>query len=108
MLCSVVLVRRLGVPVPRWQLGSLPAHVGRLVVREENQPDLGRTSRIAELLSQPECTKLHRLYDVVLLGTQGTWLTLAGYEREDRGGSSYADHAQTWHVTPVLNAADVA
>lgn len=108
MLCSVVLVRRQGVPVPRWQLGSLPAHVGRLVVREERLPDLGRTSRVAELLSQPECKQLHRLHDVVLLGTQGTWLTLAGYEREDRGGSSYADHAQTWHVTPVLNAADIA
>lgn len=90
--------------MPRWQLGSLPAHVGRLIVREESQPDLGRTSRVADLVSQPECSRLLRLYDVVLLGTQGTWLTLSGYEREDRGGSSYADHAQTWHVTPVLSA----
>ncbi len=103
MLCSVVLVRRQGVPVPRWQLGSLPAHVGRLVVREEHQPDLGHTARVAELLSQPECARLYRLYDVVLLGTQGTWLTLSGYEREDRGGS-YADFAQTWYVTPASRA----
>lgn len=103
MLCSVVLVRRQGVPVPRWQLGSLKAHVGQLCVRDEHQVDLGRTLRVADLLSQPERTRLLRLYDVMLLGTQGDWLTLAGYEREDRG-SSYADHAQTWHVTPLLEA----
>lgn len=63
MLCSVVLVHRQGVPVPRWQLGLLPAHVGKLVVREEHQPDLGRTARIADLLSEPECTRMLRLYD---------------------------------------------
>lgn len=101
MLCSIILVRRQGVPVPKWQLGSLPAHVGRLIVREERQADLGRTSRIADLISQPECARLARLYDVTLLGTQGDWLTLAGYEREERGGS-YADYAQTWYLTPLL------
>lgn len=91
-------------PVPRWQLGSLPAHLGELVVRDEHQTDLGRYSRVAELLNRLEAGPKLLLFDVVLLGTQGTWLTLAGIEREDRGGS-YADHAQTWHVTPVLKAA---
>ena len=103
MLCSVVLVRRQGVPVPRWQLGSLPANVGQLVVRDEHQTDLGRNSRIAELLNRPDGGPTIRLYDVILLGTQGTWLSLAGLEREDRGGS-YVDFAQTWHVTPKFSA----
>lgn len=107
VLCSVLLVRRQGVPVPRWQLGSLRARVGNLVVTDEYQPDLGRYSRIADLFSEQECTRIHRLFDVVLLGTQGTWLTLSGLEREERGGS-YADHAQTWHVTPILKATSPA
>lgn len=103
MLCSVVLVRRLGVPVPRWQLGSLPSHVGQLIVRDEYQPDLGRYSRVADLVANQDPGQKLRLFDVVLLGTQGTWLTLSGIERELKG-SSYADYAQTWHVTPVLRA----
>lgn len=90
--------------MPRWQLGSLPAHLGDLVVRDEHQPDLGRNSRIAELLNRPDGGPALRLLDVTLLGTQGSWLTLAGLERVDNVGR-YADHAQTWHVTPVLNAA---
>lgn len=87
-------------PVPRWQLGSLPAHEGRLVVKDEYQKDLGRYSRIAELRpASPEGTQL-RLFDVVLLGTNSSWMTLAGLERVLQP-SSYTDHAQTWHVTPV-------
>jgi hypothetical protein len=103
MLCSVVLVRKGGAPVPRWQLGSLPAHLGDLVVRDEHQPDLGRNSRVAELLNRPDGGSPLRLFDVNLIGTQSSWLALSGFEREDLGGR-YADHAQTWHVTPVLKA----
>lgn len=103
MLCSVVLVRRPGVPVPRWQLGSLPSHMGQLIVRDEYQADLGRYSRVADLVANQDRGQKLRLFDVVLLGTQGTWLTLSGVERELKG-SLYADYAQTWHVTPVLRA----
>jgi hypothetical protein len=87
-------------PVPRWQLGSLPAHVGQLVVKDEYQKDLGRYSRIAELSPNPfEGTQL-RLFDVVLLGTNSSWMTLAGLKRVLQP-SAYTDHAQTWHVTPI-------
>lgn len=87
-------------PVPRWQLGSLPAHEGHLVVKDEYQKDLGRYSRIAELRPAPyESTQL-RLFDVVLLGTNSSWMTLAGLERTVQP-NSYTDHAQTWHVTPI-------
>lgn len=87
-------------PVPRWQLGSLPAHEGHLVVKDKYQNDLGRYSRIAELIPDTyESTQL-RLFDVVLLGANGSWMTLAGLERVGQV-SSYSDHAQTWHVTPI-------
>lgn len=100
VFCKVVLVRRAGMPVPRWQLGSLPAHEGHLVVKDEYQKDLGRYSRIAELLpATGERTQL-RLFDVVLLGTNSSWMTLAGLERVVQP-NSYTDHAQTWHVTPI-------
>lgn len=100
VFCKVVLVRRSGMPVPRWQLGSLPAHEGHLVVKDEYQKDLGRYSRIAVLMpASYERTRL-RLFDVVLLGTNGSWMTLAGLERVLQP-NSYTDHAQTWHVTPI-------
>lgn len=86
--------------MPRWQLGSLPSHKGNLVVRDEYQKDLGRNSRVADLVPADSQGVGLRLFDVVLLGTSSTWLSLTGFEREERG-TSYADHAQTWHVTPV-------
>lgn len=100
VFCKVVLVRRAGMPVPRWQLGSLPAHEGHLVVKDEYQEDLGRYSRVAELRPATYASTQLRLFDVVLLGTNSSWMTLAGLERVMQP-SSYIDHAQTWHVTPL-------
>lgn len=101
MRCNVVLVRKSGAPVPRWQLGSLPVHRGNLVVLDEYQKDLGRYSRVADLVPADSQGARLRLFDVVLLGTNSSWLSLAGFEREE-SGTTYADHAQTWHVTPTL------
>lgn len=99
VFCRIVLVRKAGAPVPRWQMGSLPVFHGNLVVKEEHQAALGRSSRIAELVPREAHGARHRLLDVVLLGTSSTWLTLSGLERVEQG-DSYADCAQTWHVTP--------
>lgn len=88
--------------MPRWQLGSLPAYEGHLVVKDEYQKDLGRYSRIAELIPEGYERIDLRLLDVVLLGTSSSWLTLSGLERVTQVGS-YTDYAQTWHVTPILS-----
>jgi len=78
-------------------MGSLPVLRGQLIVRDEHIPDLGRPSKIGFLVEHPEGP---RLFDVVLLGTTGTWLTLTGFERVDLGGR-WADYVQTWLVRPV-------
>lgn len=103
VFCTVRLVRKAGAPVPRWQLGSLPAFRGNLVVRDEYQKDLGRFSRVADLIPLETAGPRLRLFDVVLLGTNSSWLTLSGSERIEHG-ADFADVAQTWHVTPALEA----
>lgn len=97
MLCEIVLIRTDGVLAPRWQLGNLPVLRGELVIRDEQVPDLGRSSKMAFLAGLEHSP---RLYDTVLIGTQGAWLSLSGFERVDLGGR-WADYAQTWLVTPV-------
>lgn len=86
-------------PVPRWQLGTLPVHTGHLRVKDEYLGELGRYSRLALLVPLTPGAGALQLQDVVLLGSCDNWLTLAGLERTEQG-TSYADYAQTWLVTP--------
>src|SRR5262245_34838646 len=47
---DMICARRLGKLVPRWQLGSLPALRGTLLMREEHDHELNRTTRCARFI----------------------------------------------------------
>ena len=85
--------------MPRWQLGSLLKHRGRLLMRDESIDDLRRLSRCAMI--QPSTGKpLLKLSDAVLIHTTyDTWV-MTGFERIETDSGDCRDYAQTWLMTP--------
>src|SRR5437879_5098952 len=96
---EVMCARREGKLVPRWQLGSMPKHRGRLCVRDESIDDLRRLSRCAAI--QGKGKTLLKLWDAQLINTMfGTWV-MTGFERIETDSGDSRDFAQTWLMTPV-------
>lgn len=90
---DLLRVRRDGMLLPRWQLGSLAPARGVLTVRDTYLKDLGRHSMVATLVGMD---KVPDLVDVTLLETLGEHLVLTGFERSDDRSGNRVDYAQTW------------
>jgi len=97
---EVICARREGKVVPRWQLGSMPKHRGRLLMRDESIDDLRRLSRCATI--QPSTgKKMLKLWDAQLIHTTyDTWV-MTGFERVETDSGDSRDYAQTWLMTPL-------
>lgn len=93
------MLRRKGLAVPRWQVGSLPVFRGRLVVDEIRMPDMGRSSRQA-LLTEGDDLDGHApaLYDTQLLRLTSEVMVLTGFEI-DGSEVNEVHYLQTWWIT---------
>lgn len=94
---EVRLTRREGRAIPRWQVGSVPAYRGHLIVTDDRDPELNRLCRCAKLVvpDQHEQPLIAPLWDAILIYANYDWFVLTGFERIDTLG--YQQHfAQSW------------
>lgn len=102
MQFEVVRARKDGVLVPRWQLSQQPVYSGFLRVEEIRIPSLARTSIVARIIPElgtgiapPD------LYDMRLLSSNSSYLTLTGFEIGETMGGREAHYMQSWFLTPT-------
>lgn len=92
----MVRVRENGVVVPRHLVGLLRAVRGRLLVHDVRVPELNRTSRIAEFVT--DSADALRLVDANLIHATADMLVLNGFEQL-YVNTRLTDYAQTWVLT---------
>lgn len=102
------MLRRQGVVLPRWQLGSLPAFRGRLTVWDRNMPEMSRTLRVAVLSEGDDINgKAPELYDVQLLSMNSHLMVLSGFEI-DVSKVNPVHYMQTWWINlPASSGRDL-
>lgn len=101
MQFEVVRVRKDGVLVPRWQLSQQPVYSGFLSVSEIHIPSLARTSIVAKLIPEAGAgIAPPDLYDMRLLSSNSSYLTLTGFEIGETMGGQEVHYMQSWFLTP--------
>jgi hypothetical protein len=100
---EMIRARQLGKLMPRWQLGSLPRLRGALLVSEQHNEQLNRTTRQARFIvsgtgpNRPEPV----LLDAALVWvSHDTWV-ISGIEPVASDSGDERAYAQTWLLTPL-------
>ena len=100
MEVEVIIVRRDGKVIPRWQWAFGKRPRGHLIVEDIADKELNRTTRVARLqrTDKHDMPTPLPLYDVTLVHASPAWLVLTGFERIDPmpGVTPCQDLAQSW------------
>ena len=98
MRVTVICLREMGRPVPRWRVSRLPSGTGRLVVGDRYHPTIRRTVRVARIItdSRDVPCPFPELVDVQLLWVGEDGLAIGGFEE-----ISEVHYAQTWLARPA-------
>ena len=97
---EVIVVRREGKVIPRWQWAFGKRPRGHLIVEDVEDKALNRITRVARLMrtdSRDPPDPLP-LYDATLVHASPAWIVITGFEQLDPmpGVTTPQDFAQSW------------
>lgn len=102
MEVEVLIVRREGKVIPKWQQAFGQRPRGHLIIKDERDKELSRITRVARLHRTDAVSERvpdpPPLYDAQIVHACASWLVLTGFERFDPmpGVTPRTDFAQSW------------